>query len=200
MKLPFKQRVNAIIAKGLAPQLKSHGYRKRGRTFWLEGDNHTKIVSINSSGRNLPELGAIGSYGIEIGVFFPEVFQIGNRNDISTPTIHECSVHSGLPLDGWGFFDDLQGGYPSVDAQTKALENAWDDYGEQWLAQYCQPTDALQWALEAEEWIEALYFSIHLKRAEQAAECYEKCREIFGGEWLAYLEDIARRHGVSGAD
>lgn len=197
--LTFNQRVDAVVRDALAPHLKRIGFRKRRRVFRLAHDGHTRVVSINASGRDLPGLGTVGSYGVEIGIFFPDVFRIGDNKDVSEPRIHECYVYSGLPVTDWGFFDDLQGTYPSVEAQTKSLENAWIEYGESWFAQYCEPVEALEWAKTSENWKEALYFSIYLKQWDQAAECLGKCRVTWGGQWLDYLEDIAERYGVPGA-
>jgi hypothetical protein len=199
MVLPFKKRVDAIISDGLAPHLKRASFRKRGRTLRLAGEDHTRIVSVNASSREVPGQGVIGSYGVEIGVFFPEVYRIGDEKDAAEPRIHECYVYSGLPLTGWGFFDDLEDGRPSVEAQAEALGNAWLEYGEAWLDRYCDPAEALEWAKASEDWKEALYFAIHLNEMDEAAECLARCRIMWGGEWLDYLERVAAKHNVPGS-
>ena len=196
--LSLKQRVDAVIRDGLAPHLKRSGYRKRGRTFRLAGDSHTRIVSISASSQVVPDQGLVGSYGVELGIFFPEVFRIGDNKEMAEPRIHECYVYSGLPVTDWGFFDDLQGNCPSVEEQTGALERAWLDRGNDWFARHSDPRNAFEWTKASENWKEALYFAIHLDERDQAAECLEQCRISWGGEWLSYLEEIAERHGVPG--
>jgi hypothetical protein len=195
--LSLKQRVDAIVRDGLVPHLKQSGFSKRGRTFRLALEDHTRIVSVNATGQKMPGQGVIGSFGVEIGVYFPDVFEIGNGKLKAEPRIHECYVYSGLPVSEWGHCDDMADNCPSVEEQATSLGDAWIEHGEAWFDRYSQPTEALQWAMSSEHWKEALYFSIYLKDWDLAANCLERCRRMWGGEWLANLEELAKRHGVS---
>ena len=56
--------VDAIIKAGLHPQLRKAGYRKRGRTYWLNVADATRIVSISRSVRDIPGLGTVGRFGV----------------------------------------------------------------------------------------------------------------------------------------
>jgi len=198
--LPMKQRVDAIIRDSLSPLLKEAGFKKSGRVFRSCQEDHVRIVSVHSSGRDIDGLGTIGLYGVELGVFFPGVRAVEGKAEVSKPRIHDCQVFSGVPADGWGSFDDPAGNCPDVTAQARALGEQWALHVPDWFEQYSRPEAALEWAIKTENWKEALYLAIFLKDMDRASQCLEMCRQMYGGEWGIYLEEIATRHGVPGAE
>ncbi len=194
-----KDKVDTVIKNSLHPHLRQAGYRKRGRTYHLSSDGVSQIVSVSRSVRNLPGMGTIGHFGVELGLYFSDVYRIGQGHAAKNPSIHECYVYRGLPADGWGAFDEIAQDQPSIEQQATALERAWLNHGEKWFAAHRDPSAACQWAIRREEWKEALYFSIFLRDWRLARELLAKCRSSYGGEWAAYIEEIARKHGVSGS-
>ena len=117
------------------------------------------------------------------------------------PGIHECYVYDGLALPYHvGFFDDLQGGYPTTTEQTQAVSDAWCQQGELWFSRYSDYASAYEWARNNDDWREAMYFAIFLNDTEGAALALSNCRRTRGGMLITYIEAIAAKHGVTAGE
>jgi hypothetical protein len=198
--MTLKSRIDAIVRDGLAPSLKAGGFRKRGRTFRAQHDDHPRIVAIVGGTHNTNlDFGSVGSFAVELGIFFPDVFAIDGVELGRDPGINECYVRAGLGTAGscWGHFDDLAGTCPSDADQTCALTSDWDLNGHTWLKRYSDRRAAYEFVRNNNQWREALYFAIALNDTSAASECLRQCNRVWGGMLIEHINAIATRHGVS---
>lgn len=192
---PLKERVDAVLAKGLTPSLKDTGFRKAGRTYRRAFENHTCIVAVHGGTGSKPNRwGHVGHYSIELGVFFPDAYAVSRAQLKRQPGIHECYVAAGLPASGWGYFDDFRDDIPSTDEQAAALEKDWAAFGPHWFAEYSKPHRALDFALENEDWEHAFYLGLWMQDWPCARLALEAHQKMFGGEARVFIDAIAARY------
>jgi hypothetical protein len=195
----LKSRIDAILKASLVPHLKEAGFRKRGRTFRRQLERHWRIVSVHGGNHNTNlDVGSVGSFSVDLGIFFPDAFAIGGVELGRDPGIHECFVTLRLGNSGsrWGCFDDLAGDCPSDEAQTESLNSDWRTTGLMWFDKHATPESAYRLARAQHSWPEALYLAIAANDISAASDCLANCNNSLGGMNLEYVQAIAAKHGV----
>src|SRR5262245_58254178 len=62
--------IDTVVRLGLAPHLRSSGFKKHSRTFTFETGACTQIVNVQASQANI---GSEGRFTLNLGVYFPAV-------------------------------------------------------------------------------------------------------------------------------
>ena len=67
------KRIDSVIRLGLAPLLKREGFKKKGRTFHREWEDHIDVINVQADKWNE---GNTGQFTINVGVYYPEIADI----------------------------------------------------------------------------------------------------------------------------
>jgi hypothetical protein len=131
--VPVAKRIDEVIKVGLAKQLKSEGYRKKGRTFREASLPGMRVVNVQASQWNSGETGQVT---INIGVYFGELAQMLDEKPLPEPHEYECMVRQrigSLMDDGrdfWWHIDEAT----AVAGLAAEVVDAYSNYGQPWLA------------------------------------------------------------------
>jgi hypothetical protein len=206
-------RVKAIVKRALVPCLAKDGYRKQGNNFRFFGDGFVRMVRVAGGWHNVNlDAGSVGSFSVELGLFFPEYLRVqGKVLRSQQPGIGDMALVVGLGPDPdssestpphhptrvrWGWFDDLAGTEPDVEAQAKALNEDWLEYGRPWMERHSSIGAARDYCVNHSLHIEALFLSLALGDTAEARCQLAACNRVWGGQWREYVNRIAAEHGV----
>lgn len=130
---PTEKLVDEIIKRSLHPILKSAGYMKKWRTFYLESDEAIRVVNVQSSQGNTAES---SKFTINLGVYFPAVQPMSLHQPLDgLPKEHECTIRERIGMlmprqnDWWWRVHSKS----NLDMVANAIRNAWTGYGQPWI-------------------------------------------------------------------
>lgn len=90
------KRIDAIIKEGLAPFLKTNGFKKKARNFYREFENRTELINVQASQWNE---GNEGKFTINVGVYYPNISEIIDAPSIKgMPKEYDCTVRERVGL------------------------------------------------------------------------------------------------------
>lgn len=102
-----KAVISQVLAGGVTPFLKLHGFDRRGRTYDRVRDERRELITVEPQHCN--RYG--GSFRISLGVFLPEVDSVLSLYPLQEPPQdYQCHIRRGL--------DDIEPGWWEFDAAT----------------------------------------------------------------------------------
>jgi len=88
--------IDAVVAQGLAPLLKSHGFAKAGRSFHRPRGNRWQVVNVQASSGNSA---AQARFTLNLGLCIPEVDLLaGQAPPKAKPKEYECTLRERIGL------------------------------------------------------------------------------------------------------
>jgi hypothetical protein len=193
------RRIDAVIKDGLAPALKTQGYRKERRTFRRRGAQCTRVVNVQGSQWNAEHE---GRFTLNLAVYFPAVVPFLDwARATDRPTEADCVVRERI-----GFVMPVrQDHWWQVTAETdlgalaREVCEAWEEFGAPWLDTHADLEAARTFALSQKlpSWAAAVSLALSEPRAargylEEALAAAKASPTI-----TAQLRDWAGRHAIS---
>ncbi|MEI2454819.1 MULTISPECIES: DUF4304 domain-containing protein [Lysobacter] len=84
------KHIDAVVASGLAPLLKSHGFAKAGRSFHRRHGDRWQVVNVQASSGNSA---AQARFTLNLGLYIPEIEVLaGNAPLAGKPKEYECTL------------------------------------------------------------------------------------------------------------
>lgn len=125
--------IDAVVAQGLAPLLKSHGFAKAGRSFHRRRGERWQVVNVQASSGNSA---AQARFTLNLGLYVPEIEALaGHSPPAGKPKEYDCTLRERIGLlmpqarDHWWTLA------PDSDPASLApeLAEAFAAYGLPWL-------------------------------------------------------------------
>jgi hypothetical protein len=117
----------------LATRLKVNGYRKSGRSFWRDADDHIRVVNVQASQWNAGDSGRIA---VNLGVYFPDVAaSVGRAMKGKFPKEYDCHVRRRLGTlahENRDYWWPIELG-TNLQALSIEIADTWDQFGSPWL-------------------------------------------------------------------
>lgn len=88
--------IDTIIRGGLAPLLRDHGFKKKGRNFYREHDDRVELINVQASQWNE---GCEGEFTVNFGVYYPAISAILDASAIQgMPKERDCTARQRIGL------------------------------------------------------------------------------------------------------
>ncbi|WP_394537640.1 DUF4304 domain-containing protein [Lysobacter enzymogenes] len=130
------KRIDSVIAQGLVPLLKAHGFAKSARTFHRQRDGRWHVVNVQASSGNSA---GQARFTLNLGLYLPELDALaGNAAVTDKPKEYDCTLRERIGLlmpqarDHWWTLA------PDTDADALAadLAQAMSAHGLPWFDAY----------------------------------------------------------------
>jgi hypothetical protein len=125
--------IDEAVRTGLAPLLKSAGFRKSGRTFRRTVADVVQIVNVQGSRSNM---GTTGRCVVNVGVYLPAVDHLLRTATLDRPDEPDCHIRDRMPGPQHGPNDDPWWALSAADSIDvgRAIGEAWQSAGQSWMA------------------------------------------------------------------
>lgn len=193
------RRIDRVIKDGLAPVLKSQGYRKDRRTFRRREVQGTRVVNVQGSQWNAEDE---GRFTVNLGVYFPTVVPFLDwMRETERPTEGDCVVNERIGfvmparLDHWWAVTSET----DLSALAREVREAWEQFGAPWLDAHADLEAARTLAMHKNlpYWAAAVSLALN-DQASARAHLAEALAAASGKANLtAQLRDWGRRHGIN---
>lgn len=190
------ERIDRVVATGLAPRLKAENYRRTGRTFYRAARDHTCVVNVQGNKWNE---GDEGCFAINLGVYFPVVAELGGGpvRRGAFPKENECSIRACLAprADDRGDYWWPVGASHDSGRVAEAVGAAWNDVGRPWFERAATLRGAYHISCEQLLQFPAAIFALALGEREKAADHLRVAIERLP-RGKARFEEWGTRHGL----
>jgi len=131
--------IDRCVSLSLAPLLKKESFRKSGRIFLRHQDRWVHVVHVQGNRWNA---GPVGSFTVNLGIYFPEVVKTIGWMEVS-PSPGNCTISHRLcaaadETDHWWEIHPRS----NLEELGSALLSAWSRFGSPWLDRYSDLTEA----------------------------------------------------------
>lgn len=194
--LPANKLVDEIIKRSLHPILKSAGYKKKGRTFYLEEDDVTRVVNVQSSQGNTAES---AKFTVNLGLYFPAVREQSLDEPLTDlPKEYECTLRERIGMllprqDDWWWTVRPSS---DLDMVANAVSNAWTGYGQPWIDRCGTLAAACDEAEHTGDKFTAAMISLTLKDKPRAKRCFDQFLKKCNPAAYDNLNAWAKHHGL----
>jgi len=92
----ISKKIDEIVKVGLAPLLKSHGFKKKARNFYRECEDRIELINVQASQFNA---GTEGQFTVNVGVYITAISEITDAPPVKgMPKEYDCTVRERIGL------------------------------------------------------------------------------------------------------
>lgn len=190
----ISERIRDVIRLGLAPALRTAGYKRSGTTFTLVRPEATCVTNVQSSAGNGTTRGL---FTINLGVYYPRLEALATRaRTPDKPKEAECHARAriGALMPGgndhwWPILTDTD-----TNQLAKVVREAWEAHAVPWLESRADPVSACRAAERAGEHAFACKLALALGDTAGATTFLLRAIEQAHPQYAEHLRKFGRTH------